>query len=81
MAQETFSLNDIRGRSASLYKLMSATGVDAFASNDKLIELVGKNGEVELYRDDRGVEYICDGADSYMERADEFEAIKQQYFS
>lgn len=44
------------------------------------VELINKNGEVKLYKDQDGIEYISDGGDTYSEFADGFAEVKAQYF-
>lgn len=44
------------------------------------VKLIDKNGEVKLYIDQDGTEYISDGGDTYSEFSDDFATVKDEYF-
>ena len=48
------------------------------ASGD--VKLIAQTGDVKLYRDDDGIEYIYDGSDAYSHTSDDFAQMKVRYF-
>ena len=48
------------------------------ASGD--VKLIAQTGDVKLYRDDDGIEYVYDGSSAYSQNSNEFAPMKVRYF-
>lgn len=60
--------------SSSLKDLAAKAGVAG-------VELVEHRGEFSLWKDEDGIRYINDGADSYSELGDEFQELFDEVFA
>ena len=44
------------------------------------VKLIAQNGEIKLYQDEDGLEYIYDGSNAYSQGTKEFAQMSPQHF-